>query len=39
MSKYDDDFDLDDFDAKPANKKSNKPKVKKQEDDFFDLED
>jgi len=39
MSKLDDEFDLDDFDVKPAGKKNNKPKVKKEEEDFFDLED
>ena len=38
MSKWDEEFDLDDFDSKPAAKK-NKPKAKKEEDGFFDLED
>lgn len=40
MSKWDEEFDLDDFDAKPSakkNKDAKKPKI--QEDDFFDLDD
>lgn len=40
MSKYDQEFDFDDYDPKPAKKaKDSKKAKKKEEDDFFDLDD
>lgn len=39
-NKYNDEFDFDDLDIKPANKKiKDVKKAKKQDEDFFDLDD